>query len=67
MGVIDDLKNCKSCAERREKMKQYFGKVQDWARHPFGAPPFPEDLPPMTVVRKPFTEVRPTQNVDKPK
>jgi hypothetical protein len=54
MGMIEDIKNCKSCAERREAMKKYMAEVGGWLTHPFAKQP---PLPPgahLTVTRMGF-------------
>lgn len=51
MGMIEDLKNCKSCAERREQMKKWFSDMANWARHRHGPPPIPGGMPPTVIVK----------------
>lgn len=54
MGMLEDLKNCKSCAERREAMKKYMGEFMAWSKRPFGGrPPFPPGMPDTAVASPP--------------
>ena len=49
MSILDNLKNCKSCAERREVMKNWMADFMTWTKNPLGPPP-PGMMPPTNVV-----------------
>lgn len=46
MGIIKTIKECESCAERREKIKATMAAIVDWVRNPGTVPsPMSRNIP----------------------